>query len=282
MNKKKRSGYLLSSIWNKFLYYILCIAILIAPKSTHIRNIKNQLKARFFYFPPLFPAVNLHIGTHKTATTFLQDQLEISLLNHHDICYIKRDDLRRMMKHYSVEDILLPFDKSKKVLLSDENIMGNVSVVMSGKIYPQMNKKISDIIQQIPTDKLTIFFSIRTVSSYLSSAYCEYIRHWDYVSFSEYIDKVTPEEISWFDVFSEVIVNHPDVNFVIFNFENFRENKNKLLQEISFHAVSQFSSQNSVSRSSFTYAELQEISNHEIFDDHLHSKKFDPFSADVV
>lgn len=139
----------------------------------------------------------LHLGLHKTATTALQEFLfrSQSHLLAKDVRYIP---LKRMRAEVTplfcnadkgarrkLIDLLNQFP-NQKVLLSDENIIGNPGDIQTGALYPYAANRVLSFCEEVAPAKVTLFLTLRDPSSFITSMYCEFIRHNSFVSFDEY------------------------------------------------------------------------------------------------
>jgi hypothetical protein len=146
----------------------------------------------------------IHLGQHKTATTALQDFLQKNTqkLLANDVRYIP---LQRMRAE--VTPLICHADKEKrdrlfgllgrfpngKILLSDENILGSPADIATGALYPFAENRILSFCDGANKSPVTLFLTLRSPSAFITSMYCEYIRHNEFVPFDEYI---TPFELS--------------------------------------------------------------------------------------
>lgn len=140
----------------------------------------------------------IHLGLHKTATTALQEFLQKNTqkLLANDVRYIP---LQRMRAE--VTPLFCHADKAKrdrlfdlfhrfpngKVLLSDENILGNPGDIASGVLYPFAKNRILSFCEGAGNCPVTLFLTLREPAAFITSIYCEYIRHNEFISFDEYI-----------------------------------------------------------------------------------------------
>ncbi|WP_221793734.1 hypothetical protein [Oceanobacter mangrovi] len=225
---------------------------------------------------------NIHIGIHKTATTFLQQQLEISFKNDLEIKYIPLNQLRNWRKKKGFYFILEHLQGYKKSIISDENIIGSAAMIKSGQLYTKVFSQVSRYINSTGKNNTTVFISLRSYHAFLTSIYCEYLRHNPFIRFSIYIQKIIPDTISWYEVFSPLIFKYPEVEFQIFNFDNFEKNKTTLLKNISFGQVSEFSPDIPVSRATFSEYEIAQLSGDKEFIESASHSRFQPFSEQEI
>lgn len=227
------------------------------------------------------PETNLHIGLHKTATTYLQDQLEASLKDHASILYIPRNEYRYLTKQRKKKEFFENISaKTTKIIISDENILGHISSIYGNRnIYVNIEKRIRNIIKEINSEKLNIYISLRNIATFLPSVYCEYLRHCSYISYEDFSENIDIESISWYDIFEKIIKKHKKTNFYIFKFENFNKEKVNLIRKISFGEIESFNATIKKSRQSFTNQEIFDLSDNKI-EPKEKEKKFAPYSQE--
>lgn len=154
----------------------------------------------------------LHLGLHKTATTALQEFLQKNLTNllHHDVRYIP---LQRMRA--DVTPLLSTVDKAKRtklfsllesfpnkrILLSDENILGTPGDILSGALYPYARNRVETFCEEAGDRPVTLFLTLREPGAFLTSMYCEFIRHNEFLTFAEYISSFDVDGFSYAHVF---------------------------------------------------------------------------------
>lgn len=148
----------------------------------------------------------IHLGLHKTATTALQSFLHknAAALLTHDVRYIP---LQRMRAE--ITPLFCSAEKSKRrrlmeqleafpnrrVLLSEENILGSPADIASGVLYPYAKNRVETFCEEAGNCPVTVFVTLREPASFFTSMYCEYIRHQDFIPFDEY---VAPFDVSGF------------------------------------------------------------------------------------
>ena len=217
--------------------------------------------------------VNIHFGVHKTATTYIQQNLE-------KICdptfsYCKLADFRKFRREKGYLGFLNILDYEKKNVISDENMIGDNGTILTGRLYPNLKSNINKFINPFKNRKLVnIFISIRQMTSFLPSTYCEYLRWNKYISYNNFTSKTSVQNLRWMDVLSDTIIFNDDINFYLFDFTHFSEKKNSLLSKLSFEFMTDCSPSVKRSRSSFTNKEIYQLSEGKSLC--MDDKKFDP------
>ena len=196
-------------------------------------------------------AVHLHLGAHKTATTYMQQKLRFNnqLLAKNNIVFLGpgliKPTLRKsinsntsinssvdlsLYKNIFAGNTTFPV---KHLILSDENILGFIRYLYEeGKIYPHLKKRmqlVKEIFLTYTTHPLKIFFCIRDYGTFIPSSYCEFIQHNPFIPFSEFISRVDINtDISWvsmLDIFAEVFGAE---NIILWKYEDFREKEKQV------------------------------------------------------
>ena len=116
--------------------------------------------------------VYLHLGAHRTGTSFIQSALEecqlentyISLRHGRIINCIKQNDQVAFRKEWDhIED--------ERFLLSDENLLGIVNTVKGPEIYMDAVGRIERIAEYFARFNPTVIFSVRDYVSFAESVY---------------------------------------------------------------------------------------------------------------
>ncbi|MGL6260694.1 hypothetical protein [Vibrio sp. WXL210] len=213
--------------------------------------------------------VNIHFGVHKTATTYLQGQLkqsQVKLLDN-SVEYVDFPNNRKKLtsKFFGLVPTLKREDivdgvQVDNIIISEENLIGGVDTPLSGTLYPNLKSNVERMLSIFRHDTVRVFITIRSFDGFLASLYCEYLRHYKFLSFDEYIQKMDLENLSWFECFKGLIKANPDVEFVVFDFSNFRIRKSMFLEQLSFGCLGEFSPSIPVSRSSITHEAISFLS----------------------
>ena len=196
-------------------------------------------------------AIHLHLGAHKTASTYMQQKLRYNnqLLAKNNILFLGpamiKPTLRMSINSNTSINRRVNLSLYKKIfsgntpfpvrhlLLSDENILGFIRYLYEeGEIYPQLKSRmqlIKEFFLTYTTHPLKIFFCIRNYNTFIPSSYCEFIRHNSFILFSEFIGKVDVNtDISWLSmvgIFEEVFGAE---NITIWKYEDFREKESQV------------------------------------------------------
>lgn len=209
-------------------------------------NVKTELK--------------IHIGAHKTATTHLQDTLfqTKSTLENLKIKYLPRDEYRGRLSRFNDKEFRLidkltfgmstriyfhPIVINKlrsynKVLISDENILGNTVDQLSTKPYlNQLPSRLYFIKRLSKYFDTTLYLSIRSFDGIYPGAYATALRfhpHDAMIAKSELIKSlINGEQPSWVDLVSSISSVLPKVTLKIWTQEDYRKHSNEIISIVT-------------------------------------------------
>lgn len=173
--------------------------------------------------------IQVHLGVHKTATTFIQSQLHESraLLAGDRIGFagiwvvrrqftnafdrmawfdpfwkpIVRPNLRKRFR-----DLLARHARSSDTfILSDENILGLISAnYWTGKIYPQARRRVEMMEDIARGHDLRYYIAIRRYPEYLTSSWLQLASRGKAPPFEKYRAKFTPQSRGWGDMIADI------------------------------------------------------------------------------
>lgn len=241
--------------------------------------------------------INLHLGIHKTATTYQQDQLKLSksfILENHGVEYIPltimRQGITKAIRNddsVTIKNILSPYTNSEKLIISDENITGSAQEVITGKIYQNTSGIIEKIRSSFPNARIEVFISIRNPCDFLASIYCEYLRHNRFIKFEQFIKKTGPDFFDWVNLFTNTFKAHSDIQFHILDFDNYEKNKDEHIKLLSFSTINKFDPMVEASRKTLTKECINILSNFPHMsnrilntmesENYIYGNKFSPF-----
>lgn len=191
--------------------------------------------------------VIVHIGAHKTATTYIQNILEanMDLLRKHGIAYVPLSKLRQdkfiqqlnkntiknkddFINRYNVNT-----EGTKRLIISEENISGSsAELYNTGTLYAKLPENIKKIDKIFDGNTVKYLFCGRNYSGYISAMYIEYIRHKPYVSFKEFTGKINFETINWEKIIKS-IQNSTKNEAIFWTYEYFRSDTQKIFEAIT-------------------------------------------------
>jgi hypothetical protein len=183
----------------------------------------------------------LHLGAHKTATTFIQNTLElnISTLHDHGIEYptlsFLRDNITPLVGRDN-DSIRIYFHKIlnseyDRVIFSDENFIGvPPSLLRSGRLYPDLINRMRIFADQF--SELEVYFTIRSYEQFWPSYYVEIIRHQPFMSWQEFLFHFEFESANWFDVVSRLVDLFGAEHIKILDYSNFRSQEDQYFRQL--------------------------------------------------
>ncbi|SHL52818.1 hypothetical protein SAMN05192556_1221, partial [Halomonas caseinilytica] len=147
----------------------------------------------------------LHLGVHKTATTYVQSRIYNSKdsLSEAGVGCFSLDETRssftsQIKKNMSLSRETKKFlDAHDTILLSDENILGGTDKPTSQLVYPKGPTRLQFLLDALSPESLEAHITIRDPESYLVSRYCEYLRHYPFLDVCQYFDEFFVKEFSW-------------------------------------------------------------------------------------
>jgi len=189
--------------------------------------------------------LHIHLGAHKTGTTHLQELLNFHQtdLKNQGILYIPLLELRaKLTDIYSSKSITKPLDFYQyvierssgftKVILSEENLMGNTNNIFNQRELYQNNLPFLSILSElIKRSEVKLFFSVRNLATFLPSIYSEALNWSSYQPFEKtYHSNFL--NLSWMSVIAKLqSLNRP---LFLWKYEDYKEHCKEILREISF------------------------------------------------
>lgn len=206
----------------------------------------------------------LHIGAHKTATTYLQKKLALNqtVLEKHNILYLPLDELRknvtgglhdRSKLNEETLSAIRQAVRTRTVILSDENIAGMPGdLVRSGTFYPSIGERARQVCDIININGPDVYFALREYSAFLVSMYCEYLRHNDFMPFEDYHALYRKSGFSWRKVIADILAALPGARLTVWDFGEFRSKENLILSDMLGFEATGFAAPEKQLRASFS------------------------------
>jgi|GEM_PF-4006223 len=138
--------------------------------------------------------VSLHIGAHKTATTFIQSALErnADALLRQGTAVLPSEELRvevtrplkprpddgesdaRVARARQCLDAYLGRSDIQRLILSDENLLGEpAKIVADASLYADTQARLAALAPLLAGHEVTVFFAVRNLAEFTRSIYCE-------------------------------------------------------------------------------------------------------------
>jgi hypothetical protein len=186
----------------------------------------------------------LHLGIHKTGTTFLQKTWEHNLAEPSSLHYIPlkalrstltaaiRDAVRQKSQSElchqqlaaSAHWLANKFSSHGALLLSDENLCGTPYKFSQTKgAYPKISNYIKTLISLLPPEThVEICLCVRNYADWIQSSYLQYLKHSKTLAFSRYLDRINTSTLSWLSLIKRIKASAPQASIVVWTYEAFR------------------------------------------------------------
>lgn len=160
------------------------------------------------------PVIALHLGVHKTATTYIQSRLSNSreILKENGIAYIPLEETRNLItakisdesEPQKLLESLRPYMEYDRLILSDENIIGGTNKPKRNKIYPNARMRVGRILTAFLGYDIEIYITLRNYVDYFVSRYAESLRHFPFMDFDSYHREIDFSTVSWLQLIDSV------------------------------------------------------------------------------
>jgi len=187
--------------------------------------------------------VFLHLGAHKTATSYIQACLHASkalfdergcrLVTQFDLS----DDLRAQIRTWqsdldsseplpAYQEFLheLVENDSRPFLLSFEGLVGRLSLALHGTIYPSSAKTIEALRCAFAGHRVRVGFAIRNYTDLICSTYSESVNgSFSMLDFEQYRAKVNLANLTWVPVVTQLRAAFGEENVKVWSYEEYRQ-----------------------------------------------------------
>lgn len=196
----------------------------------------------------------IHLGSHKTATTHLQDIAEkhCDELSAMGIQFIPRSDLRKKKVlanpghfhwrhklngwpllrafHKRIQPLL---DQNKTIVLSEENFLGCSEDLLSSIFYMNADKHLQTLHSLSQSNATSLFLAIRPQSEIIPSAYVEAIRSKPpRRKFSCIKKEILNNPPSWVTLIQSITEKVPGTPLSIWTMKDYLKNKETILSHL--------------------------------------------------
>ncbi len=197
--------------------------------------------------------IHIHVGVHKTATTFIQSRLKGNLakLNRAGIGYMPvwafrtsfwKEPLKIDPATFRIEDHLGDFfprglpKHVRGIVISDENLLGLCGAMLTnGKLYGGVRPRMAHLRKLLAGHEVTLFCAVRRYDAFLASAYCEGLRsNKRYITFEDFTSRVNWKGVSWVSLLDKFEGGLEPDHVRYWRYEQFRPNAEEVLKEIAF------------------------------------------------
>ncbi|MDH2373914.1 hypothetical protein QD228_08710 [Cobetia sp. 3AK] len=121
---------------------------------------------------------------------------------------------------------------SRTIIISDENILGGTERITSQLIYPDVVNRLKALKVKTKYKDIEAHITIRDPESYLISRYCEYLRHYRFISIGQYFDSFELKSFSWLPLLN-AIESTLECKVKVTCFESIFDDEDKYLNSIT-------------------------------------------------
>lgn len=198
----------------------------------------------------------LHLGVHKTATTYLQSLLAKNLvpLERHSIGYAYPKTLRPLFaraprqKHgfqramrnsaraWALRQVIDTAQdlQRKRLIISEEQLLGSVRALFSGRgLYRNVAKELRGVVSALQEQPVKVLMAIRKYDTFYASAYGQVLTGWKYLPFDQELrTALLQDQRGWPDIIAELMQTLPAGSTLrLWQYERFGLEEQEILQE---------------------------------------------------
>ncbi|WP_306116981.1 MULTISPECIES: hypothetical protein [unclassified Roseovarius] len=189
----------------------------------------------------------VHLGAHKTATTYLQNALNTKRedLRRAGTALILPRDLRRgekaaradgaeKMPGVTVQLSALAADTTtQRIVLSEENFIGSTGHNLAQKsLYPGIRRRLSKLPAALNHPNVTILFSLRDYGPFVSSNVTTALRFGRMFDTEDLQLAFLLMDRSWIDVIADLRSAFPAAQLKLWRYENFAQVEQQVFKEM--------------------------------------------------
>ena len=198
--------------------------------------------------------IHVHLGVHKTATTFIQSQVHESqsLLAAGQIGFAGIWAVRRQFTNAfdrlswfdpvakplirprlaeKLDALLAGQKKAKTFILSDENILGLISMnYWLGQIYPRAGARVRLLDSLLAEHDVRYFLSIRRYPDYLTSSWLQLASRGKAPPFEKYCAKFGPRKDGWAKLVATIARACGPERLTVWTYDWFRANPARVFE----------------------------------------------------
>ena len=201
----------------------------------------------------------LHLGAHKTATTYIQRSLSLSAaaLAEKGVFIVPTVDFRRTIDQVRTQsDFLNRFARIRKwrvsrvyqnylrqaeagrsgrLVISEEGLLGSINhLTNDGMFYEKISRNLKIPITGLKARPVTAILAIRSYDSFFTSAWGQTVKEFGYRQFDEtQKSRLMGMKRGWFDVIGDILELLPlGSRLRVYRFEDFKNNENPAFSEL--------------------------------------------------
>ena len=193
-------------------------------------------------------AVHLHVGAHKTATSYIQAQLQNNrdALETCDVAFVPTREFRRWrvktvrecrgdadaLSAHFVAFAAQYAIAAGTLLLSDENVIGTCEQVAEhGSLYPGVLRKLDHVAMMLRGYDVRLFISLRTYDEFYAAALCEAARGGRFISFTDFSRRLDAGR-RWPAVLHDIAQLFPASQLSVWPYELFRKRPLLIMEKL--------------------------------------------------
>jgi len=197
--------------------------------------------------------INIHVGAHKTATTYIQKVLRANreTLSRHGIKYIPMQNIRKNLTRKILaykyrgesrsstvigirEYIGEKFTENYRTLvISDENLIGSCREIhIRSDLYPGAADRLQLLAEALHTYDINVFICVREYVDFFPSAYSEYLRHNDFIRFEKFLGGIDPKREYWARVVNNIAGVFGVSKTHVWRYEDFRKGVKRVMADL--------------------------------------------------
>lgn len=204
--------------------------------------------------------VRLHVGAHKTASTYIQGVLELTrpYMSAEGTAYWPLEVFRRTFRDLydhrtevsqSRISAIRPtlrrrgqrlagklkqlFDVPYDLLISEENLIGQPGQAMSGPYYRDAVDRLTLLAEYLPSADIEIYLSIRSYDKFLASCFGEALAHGTFCEIDEFVQLHRDARPAWSTLAHEILSVFPAAKLYVWRYEDFREVEDRVLEGLT-------------------------------------------------
>ena len=198
--------------------------------------------------------IALHLGAHKTASTFIQNVLarNAATLRDKGVAIVPHGELRRNVtaklgkvgdkhrdaKRREAERFLETAlaQPVRRLILSEENLIGSPHGLEADReLYASIPRKLSDLVPLLEGHDVTVFLSIRALAQFVSAILVECFRTGQYPPAipDRYLEDWLDSTRNWTDVVGDIRAMFPGAPIVVWNHGDFYRNQQAVFERLA-------------------------------------------------
>lgn len=235
------------------------------PKINHTLWFICLYRARCdWYQSAFFMEIVLHLGVHKTASTYLQTLLEKNIvpLERHCIGYAHPKTLRPLFaraprKQHATQRAMRKNARAwalqqvietardlqrKRLIISEEQLLGSIRALFSGRgLYRDVARELRCVVSALDGQPVNLLLAVRSYDTFFISAYGQVLTGWKYLPFSQKLrTDLLQEPRGWPDIVADIMRVLPTGSTLkIWQYERFRLEETDILQAFVGDAAAQ-------------------------------------------